>query len=100
MATGPNSQYNGQPVCANTATDPAAANDFNNETTFQKVTDHRWRGIVGVDYRYEILYLAAQFATDLTDPSSDNNSWAIGTSGSNGWGSKQWTLSLEAGVFF
>jgi hypothetical protein len=100
QTSGMNSVYNGQPVCANAKADPAAANDFNNETTFQKVVDHRWRGIIGVDYRYEIMYLAAQFATDVTDPSSDNNSWAIGSSGSNGWGSKQWTISLEAGVFF
>jgi hypothetical protein len=85
--------YDGSPICANSKTDPGAANVFNNLSVFNKVRDHRWRGIVGVDYRYEILFLAAQFAMDLTDPAAENHNLGI-------VGDKQWTLSLESGVFF
>ncbi len=85
--------YDGSPVCSNTKTDPAAPNSFNNLTVFNKVRDHRWRGIVGLDYRYEVLYLAAQFAMDITDPAAENHNLGI-------VGDKQWTLSLEAGVYF
>ena len=51
----------------------------------------RHRGIVGINYRYEILYLAGQFLFDLTPPNDENP-------GLNP--TRQWTLSLEAGVFF
>jgi hypothetical protein len=85
--------YDGTPVCSNVKTDPAAPNDFNNLTVFNKARIHRWRGIVGVDYRYELLYLAGQFAMDVTDPAAENHNLGI-------VGDKQWTLSLEAGVYF
>jgi hypothetical protein len=83
--------YNGAPICS--SKDPAAPNAFNNLTVFDKARDHRWRGIVGVDYRYDVLYLAGQFAMDITDPAAENHNLGI-------VGDKQWTLSLEAGVFF
>jgi hypothetical protein len=79
----------GTPVCKN-----ANGNeDFNNDTTFRKARIQRWRGMLGLNYRFEILYLAAQFAMDVTDPSAENG--VIGVNGS-----KQWTTSLEAGVSF
>jgi len=98
----PGGVYDGSPVCANTLSNGASNNSaFNNLTTFTKADTTRWRGIVGVDYRFEVLYLAGQFATDLTDPNAGtSNAAALGTTGSNGWNSKQWTISLEAGVFF
>jgi hypothetical protein len=93
--------YDGQPVCSNTLNVPGGGGrtvpnngDFNNQVTFARLRAHRWRGIAGVAYRYEVLWLAGQFATDLEDPSGENNSSA-GVSGA-----KQWTFSLEAGVFF
>ena len=79
----------GMPLCANSA----AGLDFNNDTTFAKVRVHRWRWIAGLNYKFEILYLAAQFAMDLTNPSAENG--VIGVDGS-----KQWTMSFEAGVSF
>jgi hypothetical protein len=101
------SPYDGSPVCKNKLSNGADNNsDFNNQTTFQKARIHRWRGIAGLTYRYEILYLAGQFATDLEDPSTENANLGIGctnaSAGSNcsGSGDKQWTLSFEAGVFF
>lgn len=79
----------GTPVCKNAA----GSSDFNNDTTFNKARIHRWRGMLGLNYRFEVLYLAAQFAMDVTDPSAENG--VIGVNGS-----KQWTTSLEAGVSF
>ncbi len=79
----------GTPSCAN----PGGNADFNNDTTFAKARIHRWRWLAGLNYRFEVLYLAAQFAMDLTDPSAENG--VIGVNGS-----KQWTMSFEAGVSF
>jgi hypothetical protein len=77
----------GTPICKNSNT------DFNNDTTFARARIHRGRWMAGLNYRFEVLYLAAQFAMDLTDPSAENG--VIGVTGS-----KQWTTSLEAGVSF
>jgi hypothetical protein len=74
--------------------DPLQSNpDRNNLVTFSKARIHRWRGIAGLTYKYEILYLAGQLATDLEDPSTENANLGVS-------GSKQWTLSFEAGVSF
>jgi len=82
----------GSPMCRNKLSNGADNNgDFNNNTVFNKARIHRWRGILGVNYRYEIMYVAGQFMTDLTDPSSEND---------NLFGGKQWTTVFEAGVFF
>jgi hypothetical protein len=80
----------GTPLCRNQAGGNA---DFNNDTTFARARIHRWRGIVGLNYRYEVLYLASQFAWDIFEPSNENSGIGIN-------GGKQWTLSLEAGVSF
>jgi hypothetical protein len=85
--------YDGTPVCSNTKVDPSVPNAFNNLTVFNKARIHRWRGIAGVDYRYEVLFLGAQFAMDVTDPAAENHNLGI-------VGDKQWTLSFQAGVFF
>lgn len=99
--------YDGSPVCKNKLSNGAANNsDFNNQSVFQKQTFQTWRGIVGLTYRYELLYLAGQFALDMEDPSAENSNLTGGPmqNGSpstfNLTGSRQWTLSLEAGVFF
>lgn len=82
----------GAPMCRNKLSNGADDNgDFNNNVTFNKARIHRWRGIVGLNYRYEVLYVAGQFMTDLTDPSAENDGL---------FGGKQWTTVLEAGVFF
>jgi hypothetical protein len=95
----PKHTYDGGPVCGNKLTTPSGAkvdnnSDFNNQVTFAKVRAQRWRAIAGLTYRFEVLYLAGQFAMDLEDPGGENNSSA-GISGD-----KQWTFSVEAGVFF
>jgi hypothetical protein len=89
----------GAPICSNTVPGgkpgqiDANDGDFNNTTTFTRARMHRWRGIAGIDYRYEVLHLAAEFAMDLTEPSAENANLGI-------VGGRQWTLSLEAGVSF
>ncbi len=86
--------YDGQPVCQNKLSNGAANNsDFNNNVTFQKLRESRWRGIAGLTYRYELLWLAGQFMLDLSDPQADGSSLA-------GNGGKQWAIALEAGVYF
>jgi hypothetical protein len=80
----------GTPICKNSNRGNA---DFNNDTTFQRARIHRWRWLAGLNYRFEILYLAAQFAMDLTDPSAENGNLGV-------TGNKQWTMSFEAGVSF
>jgi hypothetical protein len=87
-------QTTGSPICNNGSYGNA---DFNNQTVFQKQTFWRWRGILGLAYRYELLYLAGQFATDMEDPGAENSNLPGGVSVT---GSRQWTMSLEAGVFF
>jgi hypothetical protein len=90
--------YDGSPLCRNTlktSTGNVIANsaDFNNNVTFNRARVYRWRGIAGLTYRYEILYLAGQFAMDLEEPRAENANLGIS-------GAKQWTVSFEVGVSF
>jgi hypothetical protein len=92
---GPNPST-GAPTCHNKLTTLQGGTvdnngDFNNHITFDQVRTHRHRGIAGVTYRYEILYLAGQFLFDLTPPNDENPGLTD---------TRQWTLALEAGVFF
>jgi len=86
--------YDGSPLCQNKLSNgsPSSA-DFGNNRTFQKAQIHRWRGIVGASYRYEILSLAGQFAMDLTDPGAENANLGVS-------GDRQWSVSLAAGLAF
>jgi hypothetical protein len=82
----------GSPRCRNKLPNGAENNvDFANSFTFQKVRVHRNRALLGLHYRYEILWLGSQIAFDLTDP-KDENPFLVG--------GRQWTLSFEAGAFF
>lgn len=88
---GPDSQT-GTPICRNKLANGTDNNvDFNNYATFDKVRIHRHRLNIGVHYKYELLYVGGQFLFDATPPDSENPGLS---------GSRQWTLSLEAGVFF
>jgi hypothetical protein len=90
--TGPN-PTTGQPMCNNKLPNGAANNsDFNNLFVFNKVRTDRNRAIIGLAFRYEMLHIAAQFLFDLTDPTADNQAFLNAT--------RQWTTSIEAGVFF
>lgn len=88
---GPDPQT-GTPRCRNKLPNGADANtDFGNTYTFEKVRIHRNRGMLGLAYRYELVWLGSQFAFDITDPKDENPGLV---------GSRQWTLSFEGGVFF
>jgi hypothetical protein len=88
-----NDPATGQPDCTNKLPNGQANNsDFNNHFIFDKVRTTRNRGIIGLAFRYQWLHIAGQFLFDLTDPTADNQSFLNAT--------RQWTLSLEAGVFF
>ncbi len=98
-----NGTWDGSPVCGNKLANGAPDNaDFNNQTVFQKQQFYEWRGIVGLAYRYELLWVGGQFAMDMEDPTAENGSLQGGVNGST-FGlnnARQWTFSLEAGVFF
>lgn len=88
---GPDAQT-GTPSCRNKLSNGSDNNvDFNNYGTFEKVRIHRHRIMAGLHYRYELLYLGGQFLLDATPPDSENPGLQS---------SRQWTMSLEAGVFF
>jgi hypothetical protein len=98
----PNHVYKGGPVCTNFIKNASGGyipndSDFNNQVTFAKLRAHRWRALAGLTYRYELLYLAGQFAMDVEDPGAENN---VNAQGDKITGDKQWTVSIEAGVFF
>lgn len=82
----------GTPICRNKLASGADNNvDFNNLATFDKVRIHRHRMMFGAHYKYEILYTGAQFLIDATPPDAENPGLSS---------TRQWTMSLEAGVFF
>lgn len=82
----------GAPRCRNKLPNGNDNNvDFSNSFTFQKVRVHRHRGIAGLNYRYELIWLGSQIAFDITEP-KDENPFLVGR--------RQWTLSFEGGVFF
>lgn len=83
----------GAPNCANKLSTGAPSNgDFNNNFVFQKVRTQRNRGIVGVAFRYEMLYLAGQFLIDLTSPQGDDQPFLQAD--------RMWTMSFDVGAFF
>ncbi len=88
---GPDPQT-GTPRCRNKLPNGADANtDFGNTFTFERLRAHRNRGLVGLAYRYELIWLGSQFAFDINDPKDENPGLV---------GSRQWTLSFEGGVYF
>jgi hypothetical protein len=82
--------WSGEPVCRT-----GNSSAFNNLTTFNHARVERIRGIAGVTYRYQILYVAGEFAMDIEDPGAEGQAVAYGIVGS-----RQWTTSFEVGVSF
>lgn len=82
----------GAPLCSNKLSNGKDdAYDFANNNTFTPVRVARNRGVIGVQYEYELVHVGAQVLADLTEPSAEGNGLS---------GGRQWTLSLEAGVTF
>jgi hypothetical protein len=83
---------NGAPTCRNKLSSGADNNgDFANNFTFNKVRVHRNRGLLALNYRYEMIWIGSQVAFDLSDPKGENPDIV---------GVRQWTLSFEGGVHF
>jgi len=57
------SAYSGQPVCAG-----GQPTDFNNNVVFNRARLERQRMMFGLDYRYEVFSIGAEFITDVVDP--------------------------------
>jgi hypothetical protein len=82
----------GAPTCRNKLPGGADNNgDFANNFTFDRVRVHRNRGMIALNYRYEIVWLGSQFAMDINEPKDENPGLV---------GRRQWTLSFEGGVHF
>lgn len=84
--------YNGQPVC-----DGGSASDFNNTFVFDSARISRHRILAGMNYRYEMLWVAGHFITDAVGPADANSGpEAAALEGTP----KQWTLAAEVGIAF
>ena len=85
--------YDGQPVCSKGGS-PLA---FNNTLVFDKVRVTRRRFIIGLNYRYEVLWVGGQFMTDMGNPEDaggrDNATKLQGVP-------RQTTLVFELGALF
>jgi hypothetical protein len=82
----------GAPTCSNKLPNGSDASaDFGNNFTFDSVRLHRNRGMVALNYRFEIVWLGSQIAFDINEP-KDENPGIVGR--------RQWTLSIEGGVHF
>ena len=86
----------GSPNCTNKIPAPGGGTvandgDFNNNITFNPVQINRERAFLGLTYRYELLYIGAQFLFDIVPPNSIDSDLTA---------SIQWTTSVQAGVFF
>ena len=83
--------FDGQPVCSGSPL------DFNNTFVFEKVRIQRERLIIGVSYRYEVVFFGAQFMSDIKAPEDtggkENKEKLAGVP-------KQSTLAFELGAFF
>lgn len=86
----------GQPICTAPGANPQA--DFNNNAVFDAVRLKRHRLLFGMNYRYEMVRLGAEFITDLTAP-SDAQTRDKDKADLKGE-ARQWTLALELGASF
>ena len=92
--------YDGQPVCSN----GGSPLPFNNTLVFQKVRVARARFLIGMNYRYEFLWLGGQFMTDIGNPESAGQLLPVMSSTDNATKlqgvPRQTTLVFEIGAFF
>lgn len=86
--------YNGQPICK----DGGSPADFNNNVVFQEARQRRWRMLLGLGYRYEMLVLGGQFLFDLIPP-EDTQVNDFATEALQGTG-RQYSFVLDVGAQF
>ncbi len=85
--------YDGQPVC-----DGGSPLDFNNNVVFKQVRLRRQRMLAGLNYRYEMVMVGAEFIMDIVPPADAQ----VTTKDKNDLKGedKQWTLAFELGAMF
>jgi hypothetical protein len=88
--TGTSPPYTGQPICSG-----GSSEDLNNTRVLSKARITRHRIVAGVSYRYEMLLMGAQLATDLVDPEAASGSAPPGSSAP-----RQSTVAVQLGVAF
>lgn len=86
----------GQPICSG-----GSNGDFNRNAVFDPVRLERQRFVVGVSYRYEMIYGAGQFMMDFVPPdeaqaNDDGDEDKKALEGVP----KQWSFALELGAHF
>ena len=92
--------FDGQPVCGANG----SPLDFNNTLVFQKVRIARARFLIGLNYRYEYLWLGGQFMTDIGNPESAGQILPVMSNTDNASKlqgvPRQTTLVFELGALF
>ncbi len=88
--------FDGQPIC-----DGGSNEDFNRNVVFDPVRLERQRFLVGMSYRYEMIFAAGQFMMDFIPPeeaqvNDDDGEDKIALEGVP----KQWALAFELGAKF
>jgi hypothetical protein len=83
----------GQPVC-----NGGSPLDFNNNVVFKAARLERHRMIFGLNYRYEMVMLGAQFLIDAIPPADAQNDAADAAALKDE--ERQFTLSFELGAMF
>ena len=85
--------YDGQPVC-----NGGSPLDFNNNVVFNNARLERQRVIAGVNYRYEMVMVGAEFLMDLVPPGDAQNDEEDKQLLKDE--DRQWTLVFELGGMF
>jgi len=85
--------YDGQPVC-----NGGSPLDFNNNVVFNNARLERQRVIAGVNYRYEMVMVGAEFLMDLVPPGDAQNDKEDKELLKDE--DRQWTLVFELGGMF
>ncbi|MCC6217136.1 MAG: hypothetical protein IT376_19915 [Polyangiaceae bacterium] len=109
--------FDGQPVCQG-----GSPLDFNNNVVFNQARLERQRLLFGLNYRYEMVSIGAQFITDIVDPADaqvgdEKTTISVPVRDANGQitgyerqkvkddqllegAPRQWTLVFELGTMF
>ena len=64
--------YTGRAVCGDETGQNGSPEDLSNTRVFQSARANRHRLVVGLGYRFEMIVVGAQFATDVVEPASAN----------------------------
>ncbi|MET0593356.1 MAG: hypothetical protein ABW133_11690 [Polyangiaceae bacterium] len=89
--------YNGQAVCGDGSGQNGSPDDLSNSRIFQPARINRHRLVLGLTYRYEMILVGGQFATDVVTPENANS----GTDGTSLSGvPRQSSVGVQVGAAF